>query len=472
MKYTRADLIPRGLKLPSDDASAYSAARNVIVEQACATLLKKDTTTQNMVGRYLDDKFSDYGLDIPSTYGLTQKDEREAFATSMWDHLGWKKKGKNKLEFNRDRLDEISCVIALASHLGSVPDGPGDITMNSFRYYDVLKLIMGENFDLGGNFELKEDTPSMTRFMRFRYFEFIAAELKLYVRDHDHESVVGSLYIMQLYQLMPCLAAAFCLKQKREDWTSIQVGYPVISPSSWTDNERNTIELLDRTKVKSTPEWVKIIPLIDDETEFLDSKIGTAVMLLPFANNGYDEPEYTKSYKWIGVAPYWNGSILEYYSDKGVQWVNALMGMTEFLDDEVYRISFETSIKGYYLGEANLKKYPGSKPGDPDLQPPDTLKLLYDDAISTAISLMIKDSSQHMTAPNLLKDLGDDKMIRNSSYMEKVIKRAEDDIFSPVLNYTERRFKLAAQLKLMNKSLPLYYKFQGDQLAFTVGEKE
>lgn len=452
----------KGVLITSETAGSYSAARNVLVRESIQTLLRKDFTTANMIGKYIDVKFADAHLDIPSTFGMTQKQERIDHEKNLRSLIGWSE-GARKLQFEHVKLDEVACIIGLAATNSGVPNNMGDVTMNSYRYYDVLKMISGPDFDTSGTFELKENTPVQVRYFRFRYFRFITSQLKRYIRDFEYEQVLASLYTMQAYQLMPCLAAAFRLKEREEGWDKIELAYPIIELAGWSEQQHN--DLLLNTRIRETPEWMKIVPLMDDEHQFLNQTLETAVINLPFEETGYDAPEVYKMYRWMNAAWMWNYSVLDYYDTFVQNFWTVLKSYVGSVDTVVYQTSFEVMIKGYFLAEPSFAKIDSDGKLDADGSPA-TLLAIYEDVVSPGNWGFVKNSVTDMKEPNALVQLNHSDISKAISTMDNIQKASITEIFTPILDLTERRQRIKKAFKI-GKQLPLYYRIVGDEVVYS-----
>lgn len=451
MQITRSYLQVKGILLEAgDDPTSYFPARAAIVKEAITTLLKKDYPTKDITGRYIDKQFEVLSIEI-NPQDLRSIPEQKA---TQLETMGWNLGKKVNIG---DRLDEVCAVMAMSSCLSSVPDKPGDIRMNSFRFYDVLRLLTGDGFNNQGSFEIQEETPTVTRWMRFKYFKFIVTQLKPFIRNFTYEELLAGLFTMQIYQLMPCLAAAFRLKEIAMEWSQTRLAYPVLEQKNWTESALT--DLLTTVRVKDTPEWVKIMPLVDDEEAFLNSTVEKARIAVPNEEVRYDEREKLRLYNYFALAPDWNYAVVDFYGSFAESWLERLTNLGMMSNQKGYKISYEVSIKGYYLGAANFDE------GD------DLLKL-YRDVVHPDLWALIKSSCEDQNPTNTLAPYMDKSRLTTALTMvASVINEAEFDIFQPILDYTSRMMMIASSLKIDGRILPLYYSISnGTDILFSSEE--
>lgn len=453
MKDTVTYLLAKGIVLQSDAIpTVFALTRENLVREAVTTLLRKDFATQDITGRYTDRQFETLSIAIdPNNFRTIDEQQRQ-----QHDTLGWVLKKKVRMT---SRVDEVCAIMSFCSTIGSAPVSPSDVTMNCFRYYDVLRLILGDSFDLAGSLEINEDLPSLNRWARFKYINFIATQLKPFLRSSSLEDIIGALYTMQLYQFIPCLVAAFRLREREAEWNSIGISYPILEQRNWTDTALD--DLLKTARVKDTLEWVKVMPLVTHEDEFLNSTLDKAVLLVPFEESDLDRNEKMKAMKYLDVGPTLNFAITDEYgsfynkSDSGSFF--QIWAKLFAIDNQTsYLLSYNVTIKGYYMAEENM-----SDERD--------LAYLYDELVKPWFWTSIKSSIEDQDPKNTVQPSADlTKMNRNFGILSTVIDEAEKDIFEPILDFTARRTLLASSMKMDGKILPLYYALSsGGEITFS-----
>lgn len=442
---TEEYLLKKGFMFQSDPIQ-YRDVKKGLITEAVRTLLKLDYGTQDLISQYVNHYFESFN------YNLNSRDhmERSKAAELHYSQLGWTT--SKRLAINDDRLDEVCYLFAYTSMLGSVPVSPGDVTMNTFRYYDALRLIMGGNHDNEDSFLLTDETEPVTAYVRFKYFSFIAQNLKQYLLGFNMEEIVGALYHSSIYQLAPVMAAAFRIYERDNSHSSIRIAWPVLETKEWT--ELTLIDLLHQVNVDETPEWMKVIPLVDDSRAFLRSKLGDATIPLPVETIEDSGTELLKQMKMFGLYPKINASILEYFDSQDYGWLLSLAGLQSIKDYKSYINSYNVSVKGYYLAEDQL---------------PDDVTLLeiYKEGLFPSFDTLIGESFGS-TAPGMTLSINPDmkRVEKNLSIVKDLIKNNETQIFRSVLDYSERRILINSSLLDETNNLPLYYSFTGGRISF------
>jgi len=376
----------------------------------------------------------------------------ESQRKDQFEVLGWSMSKKITV---RNRIDEVASIFAMVSTIGSGPTGPSDIRMNCFRFYDVLRLISGDNFDWESNFELTDTTDGLTAWTRFKYFSFVAEQLKPYILGPKYEDVLMSLYNMQLYQLIPCLVAAFRVKESDEEWYNIGLAYPIIELKNWTSRAQDD---LMSVKVRETLEWVKFIPLVASQEEFLDSKLSEAVIPAPFEEVEPGEDEVLRVMKYISIAPLWNFTVVDFYGKWTENWWGAIKNLVGVDDQKSYLISFNVTVKGYYLAEENFA-------------PGDTLVEMYNELVKDWLFVTIKDSLIAQEPLNTLTSVADiHKAEASLLKVEAMLEDSISDVFIDVMDYTARQVLLTRSLKSDGSVLPLFYSFSAKEIKFNSAE--
>jgi hypothetical protein len=446
MELTLLDLRTRGIT-PTFGANptAYRPTREAVVKEALTTLLRRDYPTQDLSGRYIDKRFEVLTIDVNPQDFRAQTEYRDL----QFNTLGWSMTKKIRVD---NRLDEVCALLGLSGSLGSVQNGPTDLTMNSFRFYDVLRLMMGEEFDLKRTFEVTEDTDAFTRYVRFRYFKFIALHLKEFVRHVSYDDLLTSLYLMQVYQVLPCLIAAFRIKERNDDIHTNILNYPILEQKDWTEFALD--DLLLKVRVRDTMEWVKLSPLFRDEDFTLNSTLESATIPMPMEDTPIGEPDRLRMMKYLGLAPMWNFSFLNYKGHWFKNWFDQLTSMGELASQESYITSYNISVKGYYLSEANYAEG-------------DNLLTFYDEVVNPDTWTYVRTSLEDQDPVNTLTPEADTQKVKRSfDSFNEVLEDAKGDIFSPVMDYSSRRAMLASSLKTSGNMIPLFYSFVGGQISY------
>lgn len=441
MGMTQDYLLLKGIKVDNDDISSSIPYKQLLCRAAMNFLMKKDYATQDLMGRYVDNKFAALRTEI-NLLDLKNKREQDAVMESS---VGWSM-GK-KIELMTGRADEVCALIAFSSLLGSVPSGPGDITMNAFRFYDVLRLILGTNEDYERDLSIREDDDSFHNWCKFKYITFIAKQMQTLVPAVKYEQMVSALYTMQLYQFIPCLVTAFRLKERTLDNYSIVLAYPVLEPRDWT--ETTVSELIDNTLIKETPEWFKITPLLDDEHKFINSKFGHARMAIPFEQSEIPDEEFLKRLRYFDVMPSMNYVVTDSFGSWLETWFGNLLNLGTIANQESYLASFHVTIKGYYLSEANFDEK-------------HSLLKLYEDYLIPRFSNYINESLLDSEVVNLIFDTAaTDKFEGSIAELLNVVEEAKSDVFTPILDYTSRKIMLNNAINVDGSILPLFYSISG-----------
>lgn len=435
MNITKDFLLARGIVVNSDDPTLSRSTRETVVTQVLSYLIRSDYATQNVLGLYTDSLFLDLSTDMSSI----EFREKSAQDGLRLNEAGWYV--DKKVKISSQRLDEVTAITALASILGSIPAGPGDATMNCYRFYDVIRMMEGEDFDATGSFMMDEDLDFSTKWIRFKYILFIAEQIKKLRISAPIDDIVIALFGMQTYQLIPCLVAAFRLKEETLQTKQIYLAYPVLEPRDWTETALN--ELLSNILVKQTPEYVKILPLVSDERSFVNSSFGSARLSLPFEEN--EQVILTRKRRYIDFGPTINFAVNDSYGSWMSTFLSFFTGMGGIENQVSYVMAYYTTTKGYYLADQNFEE--GKKLTD-----------IYDNKIVPYILDSITDSFLSTSSGNFLSVNTD--ATKGEKAIDRVFQVLEDnkvELFDPILDYTARRIMMKQSVSNEGNILPMYY---------------
>lgn len=415
-------------------------ARSEIVRQSCSWLLNNDFSTQNFAGRLMDEEF---GSGVKELQNLDFK-TRSSNMARMSSVLGWNVQEKN--EISLESQDNTAKLIALMSCGTSAQISPNDISMNSFRFWDVIRLIIGKDHKTDADFsdtEIDNIEDFQQFYIRYKYFEFFAAQ-NAHVMEIPHDHFVYACFTMPMHQIVPVMVASFRKFERKLNQTQIKLSYPVLEPKVYSEGVID--DLLDHTYLKETVEWVKLIPLL---YKFSDGKTilnSTQIMMPTNMNDTESQLSYTL-WKYLSYAPSTNFSFIDNYKGFNDSFLEEIRQM--FVSDtDMYLKSYTVTIRGYWLSEQDL-----------GISLPDvfrnTVLPQIDNLLSRSLTAMNNDNSIG------LKRTYDPNPSNLYQKVHDLIEESVSDIFSPALDYSSRLVLAARAIKNEGKTLPLFYSLDG-----------
>jgi len=438
------DVHPAG----GDDSSSYRVVREALVKAALTTLLKRDYPTQSMTSAYLDRRFETTRENL----NLLNANDAKTARQLQESLAGWFMTKKIIVD---ERVDEVCALFAYACTTGGVQSDPMDLTMNAHRYYDVLRLITGSEFDFALDLSPTDKDSSLTRYARFKYIHFIAENLKPYVSEVKFDDIIMALYTMQFYQFVPCLAAAYRVFENVNSISINSMSVKLLEIKRWSEMVDH--ELMKRTKLSDTLEWVKFVPLFTHKG-MLGQDLTIASFSLPMEETEFGEKEWLKEYLYAEVAPLFNFSAIDPIDKIDPTSYMTTESMLELAENELYHQSFNVTIRGLFLADDDSNDNPFLldsyvKGIEPWLQ--EKIKA----------SFVIGGDESNF----LVTDAEPKFFTTNFETMLSTAKSLRSDIFTTSISYTARRILMSRDLRRSGGAFPLFYSFGGGEMRYDSG---
>lgn len=431
------------------DFTTNQASISSIIKTCASWLIKNDFATQSLIGRYIDSRFETLHTQI-NPLDFRDKSTRDSLVRQI---VGWS--DGQQIRFDTERLDETIVTVALAASLNSGPASPGDVTMHTFRIYDVFRLLSDKDLISGGSLSGSASTNPSLLWLRYRYVKFVSERLSPLVKDVSSDRIITSLFAMPLYQFLPCLITAFRLYERNMDTTTISFAYPVLDPRDWTDADLDF--LLEETKLIETPEWLKLVPLFDDPDDMLQTRIGHTSFSMPMHMDLNSDAEFVplKLRHYLPICSSMTFAIFDAYEDTMLDGIALALGVKDLSKMEGYVDSFHVAMKGYFLAAE-------------DLQISDSLADIWKSTVLPNLVDALLSNFKGTSEFRLSPAGSEGKVQLLFPHLTGLLLQNEKDMFTPVLDLTSRRILLSAQIRKNERTLPLFYTFSsGGKFLYT-----